>query len=59
MISLLPVGRDIAGMDHGSVLVLLFVPLGLPWMIRHLFKTSRLDEPMDHWIAELIWTLLD
>ena len=53
VISLLPVGRDTAGWITAGV-VLLFVPLGLPWLIRHLFKTSRMREPMDLWIAELL-----
>lgn len=52
-ISLLPVSRDVAGWITVGML-LLIVPLGLPWMIRHLFKTSRLDEPAERWIAQLI-----
>ncbi len=52
-ISLLPVEREVAGWIT-ACMVLLLVPLGLPWMIRHLFKTSRLDESAEQWIAELI-----
>ena len=52
-ISLLPVERDVAGWITVCTL-LLFVPLGLPWMIRHLFRTSRLEEPVEQWIAQLV-----
>ena len=34
--------------------MLLFVPLGLPWLIRHLFKTSRLDRSTETWIEQIM-----
>lgn len=36
------------------VMILLFVPLGLPWLIRHLFATCPLNESTDSWIRQLI-----
>ena len=36
------------------LVLLLFVPLGLPWLIRHLFKTTRLDKPTQHWVDEIM-----
>lgn len=38
----------------GAVLVVLFIPLGLPWIIRHLFKTDPLDQPTAQWIDSLL-----
>ncbi len=35
-------------------MILLFVPLGLPWLIRHLFKTGRLDEATEVWVRRLM-----
>jgi Zn-dependent protease with chaperone function len=37
-----------------AVTILLLVPLGLPWLIRHLFKTSPLSQPTDRWIGQLM-----
>ncbi|WP_186775253.1 M48 family metalloprotease [Rubripirellula tenax] len=31
-----------------------FVVLGLPWMIRHLFKTESIDGPTEQWVNELM-----
>lgn len=36
------------------VSALAFVPFGLPWLIRHLFKTSKLDQDDQAWIASLM-----
>jgi Zn-dependent protease with chaperone function len=52
-IALLPVDREVAGWITAGV-ILLFVPLGLPWLIRHLFKTGPMREPTERWIAELL-----
>jgi Zn-dependent protease with chaperone function len=53
LIALLPIDRDTAGwITAASVLVL--VPVALPWLVRHLFKTKRLDESTESWIGELM-----
>lgn len=45
--------REVAGWITAA-LVLLFIPLGLPWMIRRLFKTSTINGTMRSWLADLI-----
>lgn len=49
----LPIGEASATIITTLSLVL-FVPLGLPWLIRHLFKTSRLDKSTERWIDEIM-----
>ncbi|MDC0288724.1 M48 family metalloprotease [Rubripirellula sp.] len=53
LIKVLPMGEASAAIITTLALVL-FVPLGLPWLIRHLFKTSRLDKPTEQWIDEIM-----
>jgi Zn-dependent protease with chaperone function len=53
LIGLLPLDETIAGAVT-AVAILLFVPLGLPWMVRHLFKTQRLDSVTERWVTELM-----
>lgn len=53
LIKVLPIGEASAAIITTLALVL-FVPLGLPWLIRHLFKTSRLDKPTEQWIDEIM-----
>lgn len=53
LITGLPLGEANAAIITTLVL-LLFVPLGLPWLVRHLFKTSRLDEPTEQWIHAIM-----
>ena len=53
VIHLLVADREVAGWITAAS-VLLFVPLGLPWMIRRLFKTSTLDGSMGDWVAEVM-----
>jgi Zn-dependent protease with chaperone function len=53
LIGLMPVDEMTAGIISG-VVILLFVPLGLPWLVRHLFKTCRLDGVTERWVCELM-----
>jgi len=53
LITGLPLDDSSATIITAAVL-LLFVPLGLPWLIRHLFKTSRVDKPTERWIDEIM-----
>ncbi|MFK8112336.1 MAG: M48 family metalloprotease [Rubripirellula sp.] len=53
LIELLPISEQAAN-GVCAVMILLFVPLGLPWLIRHLFKTTSLDEATDQWVNELM-----
>ncbi|MDG2221319.1 MAG: M48 family metalloprotease [Rubripirellula sp.] len=53
LIGLMPVDEATSGMIT-VIMILLFVPLGLPWLIRHLFKTERLDVETEHWVCELM-----
>lgn len=53
LISLLPISKGSANL-LSLVTIILFVPLVLPWLIRHLFKTTRLDESTDEWIRQLV-----
>lgn len=53
LISLMPVDEATSGMIT-VIMILLFVPLGLPWLVRHLFKTERLDRRTEHWVCELM-----
>lgn len=53
LISMLPVSQLVATWVTAGMIVL-FVPLGLPWLIRHLFKTSSLRESTDAWVRELM-----
>lgn len=53
LITGLPIGETSAAMIT-IFLLLLFVPLGLPWLIRHLFKTSRLDTHTEKWVDDIM-----
>ncbi len=53
VVHLVVADREVAGWIT-AVSVLLFVPLGLPWMIRRLFTTSTLGGAMGSWVAELM-----
>lgn len=53
LIGILPITETAAGWVTG-VTLLLFVPLGLPWLIRHLFKTTSLDDSIETWVRELM-----
>jgi Zn-dependent protease with chaperone function len=53
LIALLPVSQLVATWVTGGMIVL-FVPLGLPWLIRHLFKTTPLSEATDVWVRQLM-----
>ncbi len=37
-----------------ALMIALFVPLGLPWLVRHLFKTSRFDTETENWVCDLM-----
>lgn len=52
-ISLLPIERDAAGWLT-AMTVIAFVPFVLPWMVRHLFKTTRLSGASEPWVAQLM-----
>ena len=53
LIAVLPISQAwISGLT--AIMILLFVPLGLPWLIRHLFKTAPLAEPTEAWVNELM-----
>lgn len=53
LIELMPLS-DTASEWVSGVAILLFVPLGLPWLIRHLFKTSALDKSTEQWVRDLM-----
>lgn len=53
LIGLLPISETAAGVGT-LVMIGLLVPLGLPWLIRHLFKTDRLDTATDQWVNQLL-----
>lgn len=53
LISLLPISEDWAS-GLTAAMILLFVPLGLPWLIRHLFKTSPMTPKTEAWVYELM-----
>lgn len=53
LITGLPIGEATAAIIT-TIVLLLFVPLGLPWLIRHLFKTSRLDSQTEQWVDEIM-----
>jgi Zn-dependent protease with chaperone function len=53
LLSILPFETETTTWLTGA-LVVLFIPLGLPWLMRHLFKTTSLDPSTDHWIAQLM-----
>ncbi len=53
LIAALPIDDGLAALIT-AVVLLLFVPLALPWLIRHLFKTSRLDKPTEQWIDQIM-----
>jgi len=53
LITGLPIDEALAAVIT-TVILLLFVPLGLPWLIRHLFKTSRLDKSTEQWIDQIM-----
>ncbi len=53
LVSRLPLGEQAAAWLTGAVIVV-FIPLGLPWMIRYLFKTSALPQQQAKWIDQLL-----
>ena len=53
LIAGLPIDDSLAAIITAAAL-LLFVPLGLPWLIRHLFTTSRLEKSTEQWIDEIM-----
>ena len=53
LITGLPIGEASAAIIT-TLFLLLFVPLGLPWLMRHLFKTSRLDTQTERWVEEIM-----
>jgi Zn-dependent protease with chaperone function len=53
LIAMLPISPTLAGWLTAAM-ILFLVPLGLPWLIRHLFRTSRLNAAEDAWIGELV-----
>ena len=53
LITILPLGEAPAAIIT-TLVMLLFVPLGLPWLIRHFFKTSRLDESTEQWVDDIM-----
>ncbi len=53
LIGTLPL-TDVAAAWITAGMIILFVPLGLPWLIRHLFKTTALDESTDVWVRDLM-----
>jgi Zn-dependent protease with chaperone function len=53
LIGTLPL-TEIAAAWTTAAMILLFVPLGLPWLIRHLFKTTSLDKSAEAWVRELM-----
>lgn len=52
-IAMLPLDETTAGVVT-VVVILLFIPFGLPWLVRHLFKTTRLDSVTERWIREVM-----
>lgn len=53
LIGTLPL-TEVAAAWSTTAMIALFVPLGIPWLIRHLFKTRPLDAPVDAWVKELM-----
>ncbi len=53
LLSLLPIDTQTIGWMT-AIMILLFVPLGLPWLIRRLLKTVDLDEETDAWVCRLL-----
>lgn len=53
LVAMLPISPTASGWLTGGM-ILLFVPLGLPWLIRHLFKTCALDPSTDQWVRQLL-----
>ena len=53
LIGTMPLDETTAG-AVSAALILLFVPFGLPWLVRHLFKTHRLDSKTERWVGELM-----
>lgn len=53
LVALLPISQTTAGWMTAAI-ILLFVPLGLPWLIRHLFKTGPLSAPDESWVRGLM-----
>ena len=49
----LPLGGGLAS-GLAAVGVLALVPIGLPWLVRHLFGTRRLDPETDAWVGMLL-----
>ncbi len=53
LLATLPVSSETSTLLTAA-LVMLFIPLGLPWLMRHLFKTAALDPATDQWVAQLM-----
>ncbi len=53
MIGLLPL-TEVAAAWTSAGMIVLFVPLGLPWLIRHLFKTTSLEPSAEAWVRDLM-----
>ena len=53
LIAMLPISPSAAGVLT-LVMIGSFVPLGLPWLIRHLFKTDPLDIATADWIDSIL-----
>jgi Zn-dependent protease with chaperone function len=53
LIAMLPLTEGAARV-LSTVMIILFISLGLPWLIRHLFKTRSLDEPTELWVRQLL-----
>jgi Zn-dependent protease with chaperone function len=53
LIAMLPLSEGAARV-LSAVMIMLFISLGLPWLIRHLFKTRSLNEPTELWVRQLL-----
>ncbi|MGB7324841.1 MAG: M48 family metalloprotease [Rubripirellula sp.] len=53
LVALLPISASATSVVT-FVMIAGFVVLGLPWMIRHLFKTERLDVASSEWVNQLM-----
>lgn len=53
LIGLLPISSEASG-AISAVMIILFVALGLPMLIRRLFKTQPLSESDDAWVRDLM-----
>ncbi|QDT06045.1 Peptidase family M48 [Rubripirellula lacrimiformis] len=55
LIALLPISTTAANVTT-VITIVSFVLLGLPWMIRHLFKTGPLDPAAATWVNQLMFS---